>query len=111
MIWSLPGDFPVFSVQGEHMSHYIGEAHTLMADAPDMVYASIPQKTAQANAKFLVKAVNCHDDLVAALRAVEPFGDLRPSKELKKGLSPADRKAFDEIIGKVRAALAKVNAP
>jgi len=67
MIWSLPGDFPVFSAAGEHMSHYLGEAHSLMADAPDMVYASIPQDEAKANAAFIVRAVNNHDALKMAL--------------------------------------------
>jgi hypothetical protein len=106
------GEFPPQMKLEPYLRSYVGpDGETIRVKGFALSGGNVEMDEARANSEFIVKAVNCHDDLVAALRAVEPFGDLRPSKELKKGLSPADRKAFDEIIGKVRAALAKVNAP
>lgn len=46
-------------------------------------------------------------ELLAALKAVDPFGDLQPAKAMKAGLSKGEQASFDEIIEKVRAAIAK----
>jgi len=41
-----------------------------MADAPDLIYQSIDPNIVKANAAFIVKACNSHDDLVKALEAM-----------------------------------------
>ena len=63
-VWSIPGDFPVCTATKTGCV-----VHEHMADAPDIIYQSISPELKQANAAFIVKAVNAHDELVAALKA------------------------------------------
>lgn len=68
MVWSIPGDFPVFTVRSsEDAQQYVGEAHTHMADQrADMVCASISEDTARANAKLIAAAVSSLPSLLDA---------------------------------------------
>lgn len=59
-VWSLPGDFPVFTAR-----HYVGEAHTLMADDLDMVYAAISAEQARTNANLIAAAPELYEALAA----------------------------------------------
>lgn len=70
MIWSIPGDFPVFTVRGENQDRAwrVGDAHTDMADKMDdgqaFVYKSIPSGEAESNARLVAAA----PDLLQALK-------------------------------------------
>jgi len=61
-IWSIPGDFPVATGNGVH----IGAVHQHMADAPDLIYASLSDETRKANAALIAAA----PDLYAALERI-----------------------------------------
>lgn len=58
-VWSLPSDFPVCTARDR-----VAVVHKEMADAPDMVYATIPREEAQANARLIAAA----PDMLEALR-------------------------------------------
>ena len=62
MAWSIPGDFPIATADGVH----VGTAHKHMADAPDMIYATISDDMRTANAHLIAAA----PELYAALDRV-----------------------------------------
>lgn len=61
-VWSIPGDFPVCTVQGEP----VAVVHQHMADAPDLIYQSITPEMKAANGRLIAAA----PDLLGALRAI-----------------------------------------
>jgi hypothetical protein len=72
IVWSIPGDFPVCAIGGGsifkcHAQFPVAVAHTHMADAPDLIYASLPAEQAVANANLMAAA----PDLYAALDFVK----------------------------------------
>lgn len=58
----------------------------------------------KANAQFIVKAVNCHDDLLAALKAIEAAG------MLKSDTTAEYYSKHGAIARKARAAIAKATS-
>lgn len=62
-IWSIPGDFPVATGNGVH----VGAVHTHMADAPDLIYASLSDDVRKANVALIAAA----PDLYAALQVAK----------------------------------------
>ena len=53
-VWSIPGDFPVCTVQVPREP--IAVAHENMADAPDVIYQSITPEMCAANARLIAAA-------------------------------------------------------
>ena len=91
-VWSIPGDFPVCTVQVPREP--IAVAHENMADAPDIIYQSITPEMCAANARLIAAAPDLHDSIRDLLAYLD--GDIS---------GPAQR---DGIIAEARAALAKV---
>ncbi len=60
-----------------------------------------------ANAKFIVKAVNCHDELVEACKSLVEFAD-----NLKENGEPTEEEteAFGDVYIKCQQALAKAES-
>ena len=58
---------------------YVRIADTTVADGDNL-----PDKEADANASFIVRAVNCHDEMLKALKAVElgVFGSMLPNSDI-----------------------------
>lgn len=68
-LWSIPGDVPVFTGRSDRVE-LVGRAHNKWGDGPDLIYGEIPPAEAQANAKFIVRAVNNFDSLLAVAESV-----------------------------------------
>lgn len=68
MVWSIPGDFPVCTVANEtgRNLQVVAVVHEHMADAPDMIYATLDRDVVLANARLIVAA----PAMLAALRGV-----------------------------------------
>jgi hypothetical protein len=74
-VWSLPGDFPVFTAKapGEAQS-IVGMAHHKMADAPDLIYGEIPEWQTEANARLIAAAPEMLDLLERIVTVYERIG-------------------------------------
>ncbi len=68
-----------------------------------MIVAQFWTSPSEEHARLMASA----PELLAALKAVDPFGDLGPAKAMKAGLTNVERASFDGIIERVRAAIAK----
>lgn len=88
IIWSIPGDFPVCTAAGGS-TFPVAVAHEHMADAPDLIYQSIPPAMCEANARLISAAPDLFEALERLLKEYE-YGEWQSS-----------------IIDKARAALAK----
>lgn len=68
LVWSIPGDFPVCTVSDDkrHNLQVIAVAHEHMADAPDLIYQTLPREQCVANARLIAAA----PDMLAALRTM-----------------------------------------
>jgi hypothetical protein len=90
--WTIEGE-----VDGRHhsvaiMAEGARPAHPLIAQALHGL-GRVDKETAIANAAFIVKAVNCHDELVAAAKDAFKYGVMPHSPSwliLKAALSKAD---------------------
>lgn len=91
-IWSIPGDFPVATGNGVH----IGAVHQHMADAPDLIYASLSDETRKANAALIAAA----PDLYAAL------SDLMENEKFHTMVG-GNPNVVEELLSRCYAALAK----
>ena len=75
-IWSTPGDHPVARVEsgkwGDDYPTVKLEGGSLdrkaVATMEQITYGEIPIEVAEANARFIVKACNCHDELLEACK-------------------------------------------
>lgn len=66
----------------------------------------VPVGTNQANARFIVRAVNSHETLVEALRALEPYLSTEAQLLDAASLNEGRASGFDMASVKARAALA-----
>ena len=97
MIWSLPGDCPVFTAKdtGEHS--LIGLAHHKWGDAPDIIYGEISKEQQQANAKLIASAPTMLNALQEARTALICNTLIDKSNMSKNALSVVES-AINEAI-------------
>ena len=88
------GEFPPQMKLEPYLRSYVGpDGETIRVKGFALSGGNVEMDEARANSEFIVKAVNCHDDLVAALKAV---------------VAVADRNTVEFAMA--RAALAKADA-
>ena len=68
-VWSIPGDFPVCTVQFPRAP--VAVAHEHMADAPNIIYQSITPEMCFHNARLIAAA----PDMLALLKELIGVGD------------------------------------
>lgn len=76
--WSIPDDFPVCTVLNEggiNVRHAVAIVHTHMADAPDIIYATLSAERAKANLHLIAAAPELFEALKALCEVYEHGAD------------------------------------
>lgn len=92
-------EFPTkinFGLEGYGVGSVVGSVYVWMRDLD----------TAKANAAFIVRACNSHDDLLAALQSISTLASCAPNDDEK-----ISGQEFTRIMNTARAAIAKATAP
>jgi len=96
------GEFPPQMKLEPYLRSYVGpDGETIRVKGFALSGGNVEMDEARANSEFIVKAVNCHDDLVAALRAS------KAALELQGFVGKGKHGAGDPEINTIDAALAK----
>lgn len=105
------GEFPPQMKLEPYLRSYVGpDGETIRVKGFALSGGNVEMDEARANSEFIVKAVNCHDDLVAALSA--SIGRMLNVKiDLETGVSKAKAgAALASAIKSAEDALAKAKA-
>jgi hypothetical protein len=86
--------------------YYAGIAHTTQRDPHPTLGGGIDQVTAEANAAFIVRACNAHDDLVKALQLFVKYDETGDEDGDDDGI--AMMMNYADAIKATRTALAKL---
>lgn len=106
VVWSIPGDFPVCTIGGRktfecHAQFPVAVAHTHMADAPDLIYASLTAEQAVANANLMAAAPDLYEATDWVDKVAGAFGECS-GNQYSLNLSGAELRALIDARRKAR---------